>query len=242
MASNRKPSARAMARGERSSALRADRERQLLAATRRCISTLGIHGTTVQEVARAAGMAAGSISQYFRGKDRLFTALLRQLSGEFESHWQRRLAAAGDDAGAQLLGFVQSYFDPQLCQREKVAVWFAFWGEVQARPRYQEVCAGFDRRHDAALERLCGRLLAGGKGGRSLSAREAGRAVAALCQGLWLEFLTGADRPTREALGGLAVRGLAALFPDADSFALAGGGVPPRARARRRGAAARLSR
>jgi TetR/AcrR family transcriptional repressor of bet genes len=184
-------------------------------------------------------MAAGSISQYFRSKDRLFTAVLRQLSEEFESHWQRRLAESGDDAAAQLLGFVQCYFDPQLCQREKVAVWFAFWGEVQARPRYQAVCAAFDRRHDAALERLCGRLVAAGAAGRALTAREAARTVAALCQGLWLEFLTGADRPSREALGRLASRGLAALFPGAAGAFATGAGGKPAPRRQRQGRVSR---
>jgi TetR/AcrR family transcriptional repressor of bet genes len=197
---------------------RAERERQLLAAARRCISGLGIHGTTVQQVARAAGMAVGSISLYFRGKDALLTAVLRELAAEFEAHRRAALAAAPDDPLDRLHAFVHCYFAPQLCQRDKVAVWFAFWGEVQARPRYQEVCAAFDRRHDAELLRLCAAVLQRpGRGARqsrrgAMPAAAVARAIAALCQGLWLEFLTAADRPGRERLAALACQGVEALL------------------------------
>ena len=191
---------------------RDERERQLIVAALDCISTLGLSDATVQAVAARAGMAVGSINQYFDSKSRLLTAVLEHLSTEFEAAWRAELAAADTDAARRLGAFVRCYFLPALCQRKKIAVWFAFWGEVKARPQYQDVCAGYDRVHDETLEALCGALLADGDCPQR-TARDAARLIASMCHGLWLEFLTGRDGLRREQLAQLAADGLGALFP-----------------------------
>ena len=193
-------------------ARRDERERQLIGATLDCISSLGLSDTTVQAVAARAEMAVGSISQYFDSKSRLFTAVLEHLSVEFEAAWRAALERAPPDAATRLGSFVGCYFLPSTCQRKKVAVWFAFWGEVKARPQYQEVCATYDRLHDDTLEGLCAALIADGGYGE-LSARDVARLVASMCHGLWLELLTGRERLGRPELARLAADGLAALFP-----------------------------
>ncbi|HXQ32238.1 MAG TPA: TetR family transcriptional regulator C-terminal domain-containing protein [Steroidobacteraceae bacterium] len=191
---------------------REQRERQLINAALECISTLGLSDTTVQAVAAEAGMAVGSISQYFDNKSRLLTAVLRQLSEEFEHAWRQALADCDPDPARRLGAFVRCYFQPALCQRRKIAVWFAFWGEVKAQPHYQEVCARYDRLHDETLESLCAALIEAG-GYRERRAREAAKLIASMCQGLWLELVTGRDRLKRTELTSLALDGLGALFP-----------------------------
>ncbi len=193
-------------------ARRDERERQLIGATLDCISALGLGDTTVQAVAARAGMAAGSISQYFDSKSRLFTAVLEHLSLEFEGSWRVALERAPQEPAARLGAFVNCYFLASTCQRKKVAVWFAFWGEVKARPQYQEVCAAYDRLHDQTLEDLCAALIGGG-GYSDLIARDVARLIASMCHGLWLELLTGRERLGRAELARLAADGLAALFP-----------------------------
>ena len=190
---------------------RVRREEQLIEAALECIGTLGLRDTTVQDVAARAEMAAGSISQYFDSKEHLFTAVLRTLSEEFEATWRARLPAAGDDAAIRLRSFVDCYFDSSICQRKKVAVWFAFWGEVKARPQYRDVCAGYDQVHDRMLEELCGALAP--EGGAALDARSAAKLIASACHGLWLELLTGTDGLRRPQLAVLARAQLAALYP-----------------------------
>jgi TetR/AcrR family transcriptional repressor of bet genes len=188
------------------------REAQLVDAALDCISTLGLRETTVQDVAARADMAVGSISQYFESKELLFTAVLRTLSEEFESAWRRGLAETGADPALRLKRFVECYFEPGICQRKKIAVWFGFWGEVKARPKYRAVCAGYDRRHDEALEELCAALIRDG-GYPLLEPRATAKIIASVCHGLWLELLTGSDGLRRAELAVLARRSLAALFP-----------------------------
>jgi TetR/AcrR family transcriptional regulator, transcriptional repressor of bet genes len=199
-----KPAARARRRDQR--------ERQLIGAALECISTLGLSDTTVQAVAARAGMAVGSINQYFDSKSRLLTAVLKQLSEEFEHAWRDALADCDPDPARRLGAFVGCYFQPSLCQRRKIAVWFAFWGEVKARPQYRDVCAGYDRAHDEALEALCLALIEAG-GYRERRPRETAKLIASMCHGLWLELLTGRDGLTRTVLADLALNGVAALFP-----------------------------
>lgn len=187
------------------------RRMQLIAAAIDCIAARGIRDTKIQDVAQAAGMAAGSINQYFETKESLFTATLQYLSEEFRQQGDSNLARAGDDPAARLSGFVLTYLHPQICQLSKVAVWFAFWGEVKARPHYQQVCQGFDQNYDDKLRRLCLPLL---DHDEARAARTA-KIIAALCQGLWLELLTGTDGLKRAELTVLLREGLRALFPQA---------------------------
>jgi TetR/AcrR family transcriptional repressor of bet genes len=189
---------------------RARREAQLVDAALDCISSLGLRETTVQDVAARADMAVGSISQYFESKELLFTAVLRQLSEEFQGAWRRGLEEAGADPAARLLRFVECYFEPGICQRKNIAVWFAFWGEVKARPKYRAVCAGYDRLHDEVLESLCRELVDAGR--YAIEPRAAAKIIASTCHGLWLELLTGSDGLRRSELAGLARASLAALF------------------------------
>lgn len=190
---------------------RATRERQLIDAAIDCIAAHGMRDTSVPEVAARAHMAVGSINQYFESKELLLTAALRALSEQFERAWHAALESAGADPALRLRRFVECYFRPAICRRKKVAVWFAFWGEAKARPHYREVCAAYDRRHDAMLEALCRSLIAAG--GYRIEARDAAKIIASQCHGLWLELLTGSDGLDRKALAALARSCLAALFP-----------------------------
>ncbi len=191
---------------------RRDRERRLIEATLDCIATLGLRETTVQDIAAAAGMAAGSISQYFAGKEALYTAALDSIATEFASRVAERLAASGNSPAERLRGYVDAYFDATTGQRRKVAVWFAFWGEVRAQPQYRSVCEEHDRAHDATVQALVSDLLrAAGRDGGDAAALA--KLVTSTCYGLWLELLTGNPKPSRETLHALEYRQLAALFP-----------------------------
>ncbi len=187
------------------------REQQLIEAAIHCISVLGMRDTTVPDVAARADMSVGSISQYFESKELLFTAALRALSEQFETAWRKGLEAARPDPALRLRRFVECYFQPAICQRTKIAVWFAFWGEAKARPHYRDVCAAYDRRHDETLESLCRALIV--DGAYALGPSSAAKIVGSQCHGLWLELLTGTDGLDRNDLADLARASLAALFP-----------------------------
>jgi len=197
---------------DRDALRRRERERRLIEATLDSIATLGLRETTVQDIAARAGMAVGSISQYFDGKEALYTAALDAIATEFAAHVADRLAQAGTTPAGRLRGYVDAYFDAATGQRRKVAVWFAFWGEVRAQPQYRSVCEEHDRNHDLTVQGLVRDVLTA-TGEDVTDAPALAKLVTSTCYGLWLELLTGNPKPSRAALHALAYRQLAALFP-----------------------------
>ncbi|HTE53770.1 MAG TPA: TetR/AcrR family transcriptional regulator [Kofleriaceae bacterium] len=65
---------------------RADKYDPILEAALALFVERGFHGTSVPDVARRAGVAAGTIYYYFDSKERMVNALFR--------HWKERVAAA----------------------------------------------------------------------------------------------------------------------------------------------------
>lgn len=56
----------------------AERTRQLLGAAAACFARRGFHRTTMDEIAREAGVSAGLIYRHFAGKDELIVAIIEQ--------------------------------------------------------------------------------------------------------------------------------------------------------------------
>ena len=66
-------------RGQRSEAARTARQEEILDAARRVFAERGFKGTTIADVAEAAGIALGTIYLYFKSKDEIFAALGQRL-------------------------------------------------------------------------------------------------------------------------------------------------------------------
>ena len=50
---------------------------------------------------------------------------------------------------------VELDFRRTICARDKLAVWFAFWGERRFRPTYRRICAERDRSYDDMVRVIC---------------------------------------------------------------------------------------
>jgi len=61
---------------------RADRRESILDAALHCFVEHGFHGTAIPQIARRAGIAAGTIYHYFDSKEALVNALYRKWKGE----------------------------------------------------------------------------------------------------------------------------------------------------------------
>ena len=72
-------------RGLRGEAARAARREDILDAARQVFAERGFRGTTIADIAEAAGIALGTIYLYFKSKDDVFAALSQRL-GELISH------------------------------------------------------------------------------------------------------------------------------------------------------------
>ena len=110
-----------------------------------CIDKLGLSQTTLATIADRVGISQCNVVFHFHSKEELLDQTLRHISDEYRSNWLAALSAASPDAHAQLRALVESSFTPKICNRRKISVWFAFWGEAKSRPTYSRICAKHDK-------------------------------------------------------------------------------------------------
>lgn len=137
---------------------RKHRRHQLIEATIRTIAEHGLSRVTLAKVANAANMSPGIVNFYFKSKEQLLLETLKEMEQEYGA---RVCAAIGKDEepGKILLHLIDALFDPAIFNRNRAAVWSAYWGESQARSDYLAICGArdtelYDVIHRAMLQ-LC---------------------------------------------------------------------------------------
>ena len=169
-------------------ATREKRRQQLIDATMKCIGRKGLTGTTLSDVASEAGLSQGIVNLHFDSKDNLLTETLRSLSNEYKTQFDKALHRSGPRPADQLLALMEHDLRPSICDRRKLAVWFAFWGEVKSRPTYRKICDEYDRYYDDVVADLCNAIIDEGKY-EGISGKAAAEALTSMTNGLWLSCL-----------------------------------------------------
>jgi len=165
-------------------AARPVRRQQLIDSTVAVLARKGYAGLTVADVAKEAGLSAGIVMFHFTSKDGLLAAVLGALAAEYRAHWEASMNAAGPAAADRLKALLLSDFDIEVYTREKLAAWVAFWGEIQGRPFYDQICAGSDAERQTTTESLCRLIIA--EGGYALDPALTARGLESLGDGLWV--------------------------------------------------------
>lgn len=192
---------------------RAKRRSQLIDATMKCIARRGIGGTTLSDVATEVGLSQGIVNLHFESKDNLLKETLETLAGEYRSQFERALSRASESPATGLQALMELDLSPGICQPAKLAVWFAFWGEVKSRPTYRKICDEIDSYYDRVVERLCAEIIAEG-GYDHITAGQAATALTAMTNGLWLSCLISPQEWSRHAALDAIMSYLANVFPN----------------------------
>jgi AcrR family transcriptional regulator len=203
----------AAARKAGRTASREQRRQQLIDATVKCISRQGLSGTKLSDVAAMAGLSQGIVNLHFTSKENLLTETLHYLAQEYRSQFERVLADSPPDPADALLALMEMDLGPSICDRKKLAVWFAFWGEVKAVPTYQKICAAIDKGYSAVLRNLCQSIIDDGNY-RHLDAGTVANALSSMTDGLWLSCLISPRDFDREAAMEAVYGYLRAVFPE----------------------------
>lgn len=173
---------------KRRQAAKQARRIELLKATINAVAKRGITGLKMSDVAAEAGLSQGIVNLYFVSKEKLLVETLRFLADEYKGAWEAALRQGGSSATQRLAKLVELDFKPQLCDRRKLAVWFAFWGEVRTRPTYMRLCKQRDQEYDTVLTELCKQIVADGRYAEA-DAEVIASSLAALTDGLWMDIL-----------------------------------------------------
>lgn len=88
------------------------RRRQLIDATLEAINEVGMHDATIAQIARRAGVSTGIISHYFRDKNGLLEATMRDITSQLRDAVLNRLHALPQGSAEQRLqAIVAGNFD-----------------------------------------------------------------------------------------------------------------------------------
>lgn len=188
------------------------RQQQLIDATIKCISRKGLGSMTLADVAREAGLSQGIVNLHFNSKDNLLNETLLYLARDYDAQFMAAFHAEDKDAAGKLLALMDMDLSPSICDRRKLAVWFAFWGEVKAVPTYQKTCAAFDDRYDEIVLQLCEEIIREGKYA-GVDAAVVTEALSSLTDGLWLSCLVNPKTFDRDTAIRSVHSYLAAMFP-----------------------------
>jgi len=165
------------------------RSRQkLITATINSIAKRGFADTTLARVAEGAGLSRGIVNFHFRTKDQLFLETLKFMSREYCEFWTRAFDEAGPMAAEKLEAVLMVDFEPPICNRNRLACWFAFYGEAKSRPTYVAACTETDNVNYQAVGNLCATLIEEG-GYENLEPELVAQGLSAMSEGLWLDLL-----------------------------------------------------
>jgi len=174
----------------RRTASRAERRQQLIDATMKCIARKGMGSTTLGDVAREAGLSQGIVNLHFESKDNLLKETLSSLASEYREKFDKALKKSGPRPADKLWAIVEHDLRPSICNQRKLAIWFAFWGEVKSRPTYRRLCDEWDRYYDDVVAGLCEELIEEADY-KKVDALTVANGLAAMTNGLWLSCLIG---------------------------------------------------
>ena len=185
----------------------------LIQATVAAIAQHGLSGLTSAKIAGEAGHTAASINFHFGGKEALLLATLREVSEEFaEVMASVQEETGGDDLG-WLLGIVDASLGRRLSESRKVAVWYAFLAESNARKDYQRICGDRDEAYVRTVTTLCRRLIAARGAGAWPDADAVALGLTGLIDQHWQGILFEGDGYDREAARRQCRDYLCSVFP-----------------------------
>lgn len=165
------------------------RKRQIIDATVNCINRLGLSQTTLASIAKEAEVSQGVIVFHFKSKEALLDKVLLNLSREYNDCWEKAIKQSDSDPINQLIALVSATFTASICNRKKISVWYAFWGESRAGPKYRQICGQLDKQFEDTLLLICQQIEQ--HYGGALSAQTASLSISAMIDGLWQNFLIG---------------------------------------------------
>jgi TetR/AcrR family transcriptional repressor of bet genes len=188
-----------------------ERQEQLIQATIRSVASRGLSDTTMATVSSEAGLSQGIINLHFQSKERLLVETLRYIADEYRQSWMKALNGAGDSPAERLAALMKVDFRLPVCDRNKLAVWFAFWGESKSRPTYRQICAERDRAYRKEMIQVCQTLIKEGDY-QGVDAATVAAGLSAMTSGLWLDMLTSPRSMSRQDALGICLQFLATTF------------------------------
>lgn len=161
---------------------RGGRREAILEAVETCFASYGFHATTMQRVAREAGMSPGNLYRYFPSKNALVEGLVERDRDE-----SRRRFAAIDPARPFWEQFVElgrAYFIGDA--RSKAVLCLEIWAESTRNPEIDAINRAFEAEAIASLEALLDSARARGEIAADVDSHAAAHLIMTITSGLYV--------------------------------------------------------
>jgi len=188
------------------------RRDQLILATIKCIATKGLSGTTMVDITTEAGLSLGIVNLHFKSKEKLLVDTLRYISDEYTSGLDKIFNDQSKTTKEKIITWVSYDFSRKITERNKLAVWFAFWGETKSRPTYLAICANYISDIASNLTQLFTQLKEEGNY-EQVNPTLVCTCYTAMADGLWLDLLVTPKGLTPNQARGVTMHYLATQFP-----------------------------
>jgi len=188
------------------------RRKQLIMAAMDSISKRGFSDTTLKHVTEKAKLSHGVVNYHFDSKEALYNATLGYLAKEHYDLWTKYQAEAGSDPVEQLIAIIEADFDKKVCTKQKLAVWFAFWGQAKYRPNYLKIHNNYDNERHSEITRICKEIIKDGNY-QNLKADGVSRTIEALTDGFWLDMMLYPSEAKRMESRDDCMRAISLIFP-----------------------------
>ncbi|MGK0500626.1 MAG: TetR/AcrR family bet gene transcriptional repressor [Oceanicoccus sp.] len=189
-----------------------DRRQQLIKATIKCIAKKGLSGTTMADVTGEAGLSLGIVNLHFQSKEKLLLETLLHITDEY-NQGQNKIFSSDASSAEKLQAMVAFDFSANVTQNNKLAVWFAFWGEAKSRPTYQRICSQSDIEVETAILQLCQQAIDEAQY-KDIDPDLIVTGYTALVDGLWLDLILTPTLLDREKAQKIAINYLTSFFPE----------------------------
>jgi len=189
------------------------RRKQLIEATIKCIADKGLSGTTMADVTQLAGLSLGIVNLHFQSKEKLLIETLSYISDEYTNGLNKIFNDEKLNTEQKILAHINFDFSRKIIDRNKLAVWFAFWGETKSRPTYLSICASYINEIANNLTTLFALLKQDGDY-TEVDPELVCTCYTALSDGLWLDLLITPKGLKPAQAQAVAMHYLATQFPN----------------------------
>ena len=163
-------------------------------------------------VSKGAGLSQGIVNFHFKSKELLLIETLKYISNEYLEAFERKLKRAGNNPLKKIIAIIDNDFDKNICNRDKIAVWYTFFSEVKFKPVYLQICKERDDYYNRTVISIIRELIKYEKN-TSLSAVRIASSLFALTMGLWLDQLVDSENFNRKEAKNIFIDNIKNNFP-----------------------------
>ena len=138
---------------------RQERRDQILAATWQCFYRSGIHSTSMEEIIREAGLSAGAVYLYYKGKDELIVAAITTYMAALRDLLVPILSKPQPLPPLEFIRAITSAMS-RFTKRSGFnlnTIILMCWSEAQTNPQVKSLIATFQTNYRAALTQVVAR-------------------------------------------------------------------------------------